>query len=155
MQENAIPKTSDREFVHHRQCDMLKHFIDITVTLTFVRSMDQDSALDPCDQSTISESTKSRVVSSLKSTLPYFKTQFAEIEHIDTHAPLSLRSRMSTIGQILGCLLVDHHVTSQKIKSYFWIYLQFTWFATLKVPPSSATTTPSMDPQPQWTCLPG
>jgi len=58
--------------------------------------MDQAAALDPCHESIASESGKSRIGSSLMSVSawPNFKNQFAEMEHIDTHAPLSLRAGM-------------------------------------------------------------
>ena len=80
---------------------------DITVTLTFVRSMEQESAVDPCDESIKTGSTKSRVGSSLMTPWPYFQNQFAEIEHIDTHAPLSLRSRMSRDKQKIRVVYED------------------------------------------------
>jgi hypothetical protein len=76
------------------------NFVDITVTLTFLRSMDQAAVLDPCSHSIKSGSIKSRR-SSLMSSWPYFQNQFAEVEHIDTHAPLSLRSRMSSLNYII------------------------------------------------------
>ena len=74
-------------------------FSDITVTLTFLRSVDQPSATDPPDWSTVSSKSVSKGGASSRSPLPTWFTisdQFADIEAIDTHAPLFLRSSKSS-----------------------------------------------------------
>lgn len=78
--------------------------IDITVTLTFMRTMDQSKPLNPSMQSTLVQ--RSGFFSRLKSVLSvfswwnYFSDQMEGIANIDTLAPLFLHS--STIDdQIL------------------------------------------------------
>jgi hypothetical protein len=72
--------------------------------------MEQASALDPCNESIASGSLKSRIASSTISPWPYIKNQFAEIEHIDTHAPLALRSSRCSIDGRWGCVWADHDI---------------------------------------------
>ena len=75
-------------------------FSDITVTLTFLRSVDQPSATDPPDWSTVSSKSVSKGGASSRSPLSSISDQFAEIEAIDTHAPLLLRSSIYSFIQL-------------------------------------------------------
>ena len=67
-------------------------YSDITVTLTFLRSVDQASTVDPPEWSTVSSKSGSKILRSPLPSWATFSDQFAEIEAIDTHAPLALRS---------------------------------------------------------------
>ena len=116
MQENPIAKKGDRTsfFILFSPPNPYYLFSDITVTLTFLRSVDQPSATDPPDWSTVSSKSGSKATS-LRSPLPSWSTisdQFAEIEAIDTHAPLLLRSSKHSLiqlksGERVMLMLVD------------------------------------------------
>ena len=73
--------------------------VDITVTLTFIRIMDQSAPINPSKQSTLIDRPK-RILSRIKSGLSvfswisYFANQVGEIGSIDTLAPLFLHSSM-------------------------------------------------------------
>jgi hypothetical protein len=90
-QENSIPKTGDH----------------ITVTLTFIRAVDQATPVNPSNQSALIDRPKglySRLISSLSafSLWSYFANQIREIGYIDPLAPLHLHS--STTGGQFLCL---------------------------------------------------
>jgi hypothetical protein len=70
--------------------------VDITVTLTFIRTMDQ-TIINPSDQSTLidrPDGIRSRLKSALSvfSWWSYFANQIDEIGNIDTLAPMVLHS---------------------------------------------------------------
>src|ERR1700736_3959248 len=70
--------------------------IDITVTLTFIHTMDQSTPLNPSIQSTLVDK-RPGLISRLRSTFSwwtYFAKQIEEIGNIDTLAPLFLSSSM-------------------------------------------------------------
>jgi hypothetical protein len=103
MQENALPKIGDRVYINSSIKDTftLNKPIDITVTLTFIRTMDQTTSINPSNQSTLVEqprALRSRLKSKLSvfSWWTYFANQIEEIGNIDTLAPVVLHS--STTG---------------------------------------------------------
>ena len=73
--------------------------IDITVTLTFIRIMDQSKPINPSNQSTLIE--PKQLLARLKSLFSffswwsYFTNQIEEVGNIDTLAPLFLHSSMT------------------------------------------------------------
>jgi hypothetical protein len=86
--------------------------IDITVTLNFIRIMDQSLPINTSAQSTLIDKPKT-LTSRLKSALSvvswwsYFANQIEEIGSIDTLAPVYLRS--SKILRFIFCNLVYAH----------------------------------------------
>lgn len=75
------------------------YIIDITVTLTFIRIMDQSTPINPSNQSTLIEPkgvlARLKSVFSLFSWWSYFANQIEEVGNIDTLAPLFLHSSMT------------------------------------------------------------
>src|ERR1700691_1363750 len=99
MQENALPKIGDRVYINSSIKDTftLNKPVDITVTLTFIRTMDQTTSINPSNQSTLVEqptALRSRLESKLSvfSWWTYFANQIEEIGNIDTLAPVVLHS---------------------------------------------------------------
>jgi len=103
-QENVVPNTSDH----------------ITVTLTFVRStgVDQITTWNACNASMRSGSTRSHLGSSFLAVWPHLKNSFAQFDHIDTHAPLILRSQNKILLLDLLAIHMVRDVKGSTIISY-------------------------------------